>query len=178
MRRVEHKEGWEPKNRCFWTVVLEKTLESPLDCKIQRVNAKGNPPWIFTGRTDAEALILRPPDAKSQLTGKDPDTGKDWGQEKWVTEDEMVGWRHWLNGHEFEQALGAGEGQGSLACCTHGLTKSPTFFSDWITTKKNLCTLRNSLKRSFHSLIHSLKISSMMSSGASPFHYQNVPFDE
>ena len=102
--------------------MLERTLESPLDCKeIKPVNPKGNQPWTFIGRTDAEAeaLILWLPDAKSQLTGKDPDAGKDWRQEeKETTEDEMVGWHHWLNGHEFEQVPGVGDGQGSLAYCS------------------------------------------------------------
>ena len=110
MWELDHKEGWVLKNWCFQTVLLEKTLESPLDCKeIKPVNPKGNQPWIFIGRTDTEAEtpILWPPDAKSQLIGKDPDAGKDWRQEeKGVTEDEMVGWHHWLKGHEFEQALG------------------------------------------------------------------------
>ena len=98
---------------------LEKTLESPLDSKaINPVNPKGNQPWIFIGRADveAEAPILWPPDVKSQLTGKDPDAGKDWEQEKDLTEDEMVGWHPRLNGHDFEQTLGDSEGQGSLAC--------------------------------------------------------------
>ena len=106
------------KNWCFWTVVLEKTLKSPLDCKeIQPVHPKGNQSWIFIRRTDAETPILWPPDAKSWLIRKDPDAGKDWRQEeKGTTEDEMVGWHHQLNGHEFEQALGVGDGQGSLAC--------------------------------------------------------------
>ena len=121
MWELDHKESWAPKNWCFWTVVLEKTLESTLDCKeIQPVHPKGNLSWIFIGRTDAEAQasILWPPDEKSGLTGKDPDAGKDWKQEeKGMTEDEMVGWHQWLNGHEFEQALWNGEGQGSLACC-------------------------------------------------------------
>ena len=106
----------------LWTMVLEKTLESPLDCKdIKPVNPKGNQSWIFTGRTDAkaEAPILWPTDVKNWLIGKDPDAGKDWRQEeKRMTEDEMVGWYHWLNGHEFEQALGAGDEQESLACCS------------------------------------------------------------
>ena len=119
---LDHKESWVPKNWCFWTVVLEKTLESPLDCKeIQPVNLKGNQSWIFIGRTDAEAeaLILWPPDAKNWLIGKDPDAGKDWGQEeKRTTEGEVVGWHHWLNGHEFEQVLGDGEWKGSLVCCS------------------------------------------------------------
>ena len=114
-----HKESWALKNLCFWTVVLEKTLESPLDSKeTQPVNPKGNESWIFTGRTDAEGRILWPPDVKSRLTGKDPHAGKDWRQEeKGTTEDEMVGWHHRLNGHEFEPALGVGDRQGSLACC-------------------------------------------------------------
>ena len=122
MWELDCKKSWVPKNWCFWTVVLEKTLESPLDCKeIQLVNHKGNQSWVFIGRTDAEAEIpiLWPPDAKNWLIGKDPDAGKDWRQEeKGTTEDEMVEWHHWLNGHEFEQALGVGDGQGSLACCS------------------------------------------------------------
>jgi len=98
----------EPRRRYFWTVLLEKTLESPLDCKeIQPVHLKENQSWIFIGRTDPEAPILWPPDAKSLLIGKDPDAGKDWKQEKKrMTEDEMVGWHHWFNGHEFKQAPG------------------------------------------------------------------------
>ena len=106
----------------FWTVVLEKTLESPLDTKETKpVNPKGNQPWILTGRTDAEAEapILWPPDAKNWLIWKYPDARKDWRQEeKGLTEDEMVGWHHWLNGHEFEQAPGVGDGQGSLMSCS------------------------------------------------------------
>jgi len=120
--RVGYKESWAPKNWCFWTVVLEKTLESLLDCKeIQPVHPKGNKSWIFIGRNDAEAEtpIIWPPDAKNWLIGKDPDVGKDQRQEeKGMTEDEMVEWHHWLDGHEFEQAPGIGDGQGSLACCT------------------------------------------------------------
>ena len=122
MWELDHKEGWVPKKWCFWIVVLEKTLESPLDSKeIKPVNPKGKQSWIFIGRTDpeAEALILWPPDAKSQLTGKDPNAGKDWGQEeKWLTEDEVAEGHHQLNGHEFEQTQGDNEGQGSLACCS------------------------------------------------------------
>ena len=109
-------------NWCFWTVVLEKTLESPMDSKeIKPVHPKGNQPWIFIGKTDteAEAPILWPPDVKSWLIGKDPHAGKDWGQEeKGTTEDKMIGWHHRLNGHEFEQTLGDSEGQGSLTCCS------------------------------------------------------------
>ena len=110
---LDHKESWVPKNWCFWTVVL-KTLESPLDCKeIQPVSPKGNQSWVFFGRTDteAEAPVLWPPDMKSQLIGKDPDAGKDWRQEeKEMSEDGMVGWHHQLDGHEFEQAPGVGDG--------------------------------------------------------------------
>ena len=124
MWELDHKEGWTTKNWCFWTMVLEKTLESPLDCKeIQPIYLKVNQTWIFIGRTDAEAEapLLWPPDTKSWLTGKDPDAGKrskaGRQEEKGTTEYEMVGWHHWLNGHEFEQAPGDGEGQGGLVCC-------------------------------------------------------------
>ena len=122
MWELDPKEGRKPKNWCFWTVMLVKTLESPLDCKeIQPVNPKGNQSWIFIGRPDAEAEtpILWPPDVKNWLIEKDPDAGKDWRQEeKGMTEDKMVVWHHWLNGCEFEQAPGDGEGQGSLECCS------------------------------------------------------------
>ena len=122
------------KNWCFLTV-LYKTLECPLDSKkIKSVNPKGNQPWIFTGRTDVEAPILWPPDAKSRLTGKDPDAGKDGGQEKkGTTEDEMVGWHHWLNGHDFEQTLGDGEGQGSQVCCSPWGRKIRDDLGEWTT---------------------------------------------
>ena len=130
MWQLNHKKGWVLKNWCFWTVVLEKTLESPLDSKeIQPVHPKGNQSWIFIGRTDAEAEvpILWPPDGKSQVIEKAPDAGKDWRQEKGTTEDEMVGWHHRLNGHEFAQTPGDGEGQGSLLCCSPwGCTESDT----------------------------------------------------
>ena len=119
MSELDDKEGWVLKNWCFWTVVLEKTPESPLDFKIKQVNPEGNQLWTFMGRTDAEAetLILWPHDAKSRLIRKDPDAGKDWRQEeKGTTENEMVGWHYWLDGHEFEQAPGVGDRQGSLAC--------------------------------------------------------------
>ena len=111
---------WTLKEPGFQVSVLEKTLESPLDSKqIKPVNPKGNHPWLFIGRTDAEALILWLPNAKSQLTGKYPDAGKDWRVEgKGATEDEMVGWHHWFNEHEFEQTPGDGEGQGGLAYCS------------------------------------------------------------
>ena len=127
MWELDYKESWVPKNWCFWTVVLEKTLESPLDCKeIQLVHPKGDQSWVFTGRTDAEAEtpILWLPDAKSWLVWKDPDAGKDWGQEeKGMTEDVMVRWHHWLNGHGFGWTPGVGDGQGGLACRTQ--------LSDW-----------------------------------------------
>ena len=121
MWELDYKESWAMKNRCFWTTMLEKTLESPLDCKESKpVNPKGNQPWTFIGRTDAEAEapILWPPDAKNWLIGKHPDAGKDWRWEKGMTEDEMVGWHYWLNGHEFKQAPGVGERQRSLAGCS------------------------------------------------------------
>ena len=106
MWELDYKESWVPKDWCFWTVVLEKTLESPLDCKeIQPVHPKGDQSWVFIGGTDVEAEtpILWPPDAKSWLIWKDPDAGKDWRwEEKGMTEDEIVGWHHWFNGHEFE----------------------------------------------------------------------------
>ena len=121
MGELDYKGSWALRNWYFWTVVLEKTLESPLDCKeIQPVHPKGNQSWLILGRTDVEAEtpILWPPDAKSWVIWKNPDAGKDWGQEeKGITEDEMVGWHHWLNGHGFGQTLGVGDGQGGLACC-------------------------------------------------------------
>ena len=138
MWELDYKEGWMPNNLCFWTVVLDETLESPVDCKeIKPVNPKGNQPWIFIGRAkaEAEAPVLWSPYVNSQLIGKDPDGGKDWGQEeKGATEDEMVEWHHRLNGHEFEQTLGNSEGQGSLACCSPWVTKSWTRLSNWTTT--------------------------------------------
>ena len=115
---VRPKESWAPKNWCFWTVVLEKTLESPLDCKeIQPFHPKGNQSWICTGRTEAETPILWPPDAKNWHAGKHPNTGKDWGQ-KGTIEDEMVGRHHQLDGHGFEHASGVSDGQGSLIHCS------------------------------------------------------------
>ena len=132
MWELDYKESWALKNWCLWTVVLEKTLESPLDCKeIQPVHPQGNQSWIFIGRTDVEveAPPLWPPDVKNWLTGKDPDTGKDWRQEeKGTTEDEMVGWHPQL---KFEQAPAVGDGQGSLACWSHGVAKSWTQLDDW-----------------------------------------------
>ena len=134
MWELDYKESQALKNWCFWTVVLEKTLESPLDCKeIQPVHPKGDQSWIFIGRTDAEAEtpILWLPDAKNWLIEKDPDAGKDWRlEEKGMMEDDMVGWHSWLNGHEFEQALGVGDGQGGLACCCPWDCKGDA--TDWL----------------------------------------------
>ena len=130
MWELDHKESWALKNLWFWTMALEKTLESPLDCKeIKPINLKGNHSWIFIARTDVEAEvpILWSPDVKNWLIGKDCDAGKEWGQEeKVMTEDEMVGWHPWHNGHEFERALGVGDGQGGLAAEVHGVTESDT----------------------------------------------------
>ena len=134
--RLDCKESWAPKNWCFWTMMLEKTLEGPLDCKeIQPVHPKGDQSWVFIGRTDVEAEtpIVWPPDAKSWLIRKDPDTGKDWRLEKETTEDEMFGWYHRLDGHEFEKALGDGEGQGSLECCSPwGYKESDLVTEQWL----------------------------------------------
>ena len=136
---LDYREGWVPKNWCFWTLMLEKTLESPLDCnEIQPVNPKGNQPWIFIGGTDAktETQILWPPDMKNWLIRIDLDAGKDWSwEEKGITEDEMVGWYQRLNGQEFEQALEIGDGQKGLACCyPWGHKKSDmTEWLNWLT---------------------------------------------
>ena len=122
MWELDYKESWVLKNWCFWTVVLEKILESPLDCKdIQPVHPEGDQSWMSIERISAEAEmpVLWPPDVKDWLIGKDPDVGKDWRQEeKGTTEDEMVGWHHRLSGHEFEQAPWAGDGQGRLLRCS------------------------------------------------------------
>ena len=121
MWELDREESWAPKNWCFWTVVLEKTLESPLDCKeIQPVHSEGDQPWDFFGRNDAKAEtpVLWPLHAKCWLIGKDCDAGWDWGQEeKGMTEDEMAGWHHWLDGRESEWIPGVGDGQGGLVCC-------------------------------------------------------------
>ena len=121
MWELDCEEGWALKNWCVWTVVLEKTLEGPLDCKeIQPVHSEGDQPWDFFGGNDAkaEALVLWPPHVKSWLIGKDSDARRDWGQEeKGTTQDEMAGWHHGVDGHESEWTPGDGDGQGSLACC-------------------------------------------------------------
>ena len=135
MWELDCEESWAPKNWCFWTVVLEKTSESPLEYKnIHPVHSKGDQPWVFFGRNDAKAEtpILWPPDAKSWLIGKDSDAGRDWGQEeKGTTEDELAGWHHWLNGRESEWTPGVGVGQGGLACCdSWGRKESDT--TEWL----------------------------------------------
>ena len=133
MWELDCEESWVPKNWCFWTVVLEKTLESPLDCKeIQPVHPKGDQSWVFIGRTntEAETPILWPPDSKSWFIGKDPGSGKDWRQEMGTTEDEMVGWHHQLDGHGFGWTLGVGDGQGGLASAVHGVAKSD--MTEWL----------------------------------------------
>ena len=166
MWELYHKESWALKNWCFWTVVLEKTFESPLDCKeIQPVHPKGNQSWIFIGRIDAEAEapIIWSPDVKNWFIRKDPDSGKDWRQEvKGMTEDEMVEWHHWFDEHDFEQALGVGDGQGSLVCC------SPWGHKVSDTTEK-----LNWLKS--HWVIVKLWFLRFMSHPASPSPHENLP---
>ena len=135
MGQLDHKEGWVPKNWCFQTVVLEKTLKHPLDStEFKPVRPKGNQPWIFIEKTgvEAEASILWPPDVKSWLIGKDPDDGRDWGQEeKGTTEDEMAGWHHWLDGHELGELRELVMDRDSWCAVIHGVTKSRTRLSDW-----------------------------------------------
>ena len=143
MWELDYKESWVLKNWLFWTVVLEKTLESPLDCKeIQPVHLKGDQSWVFIGRTDVEAetLILWPPDGKSWLIWKDPDAGKDWGQEeKGTTEDEMVGWHHRLTGCGFGWTTGLVMEREAWHAAVHGVAKSQTRLSDW--TELNYFTI-------------------------------------
>ena len=142
MWELDYKESWVPKNWCFWTVVLQKTLESPLDCKeTQPVHPEGDQSWVFNGRADVEAEmpILWPPDAKSWLIWKDPDAGKDWEQEeKGTTEDEMVGWHHRLNGHGFGWTPAVGDEQGGLACCgSWGHNDSD--WTEWLNWNELMC---------------------------------------
>ena len=131
MWELDHKVVWASKNWCFWTVVLKKILGSPLDCKeIKPVNPKGNQPWIFIRKTDGEAPILWPPDAKSQLIGKDPDAGKDWRRED--KGEELFGWYHQHNGPEFEQTPEIVKDREAWCATVHGVTKSQTQLSNWI----------------------------------------------
>ena len=141
MWQLDYKESWALKNWCFWTVVVEKTLESPLDSKeIKPVNLKGNQSWIFIGRTDAEpeTPILWPPDAKNWLIWKDPNAQKDWRcEEKRTTEDVMVGWHHWLDGHEFEQARELVMDREAWRTAVHGVAKRRTRLSHWTTAAQH-----------------------------------------
>ena len=158
MWELGHKEGWAPKNWCFWTVV-EKTVENSLNCKIKPANPKGNQPFEIHWRTDAKAEfpILCPPDENSQLIGKDPDAGKDWRQaETGTTEDEMVGWHHGLNGHEFKQSLGDGEGQGSLVCY------SPWGCKELDMTERLSYNMIPLIQNNYHNQIHRDKESRMV----------------
>ena len=144
MWELDCEESWALKN---WTVVLDKTLENPLDCKeIQPIHTKGDQSWVFIGRTDAEAEtpICWPPDVKSWLIGKDPDAGKDWGQEeKGTTEDETVGWHHRHDGHGFGWTLGVGDGQGGLACCSPWGHKESDMTEGLNWTEKTTCWCGN-----------------------------------
>ena len=151
MWELDHKQVWVAENWCFSTVVLENTLESPLDSKeIKPVNAQGNQPLIFFERTNAEAPIFWSPDVKSQLTGKDPDARKYWRQEvKGTTEDETVGWNHWLNGSKFEQAPGDGEGQGNLGSCSPWGCKESAM-TDWLNNNKFFISVMQLLDTLFH----------------------------
>ena len=160
-RELDGEEGWAPKNWCFWTVVLEKTLESPLDCKeIQPVHSEGDQPRDFFGRNDAKAEtpVLWPPHVKSWLIGKDSDSGRDWGQEeKGTPEDEMAGWHHWLDGRESEWTPGVGDGQGGLACYDSWGRKEldTTEWLNWteLNTDKHRCKTLNELTRKFRNLL-------------------------
>ena len=140
----DYKKNWVLKNWCFWTVVLEKTLECPLVYKeIQPVHPEGDQSWVFTGTTDAKTAVFWPPNVKSKLIGKDPDAGQDWGQEKkGKTEDEMVGWHHQLNRHGFEVGLEVGDGQGSLVCCSPWGCKESNM-TEWLnwTELSHMCCL-------------------------------------
>ena len=143
MQELDCEESWAPKNWCFWTVVLEKTLESPLDCReIQPVHSKGDQPWVFFGRNDAkdESPVLWPPHVKNWLIGKVSDSGRDWGQEeKVMTENETAGWHHQLDGREFAWTPGDGDGQGGLTCCNSWGCKEldMTEGMNWIELKVN-----------------------------------------
>ena len=161
MWELDYKESWVLKNWCFWTVVLEKTLKSPLDCKeIQPVHPKGDQSWVFIGRTDAEAETptLWPPDVKSWLIWKVPDAGKHWGQEKGTTENEMVGWHHRLEGHGFGWTLGVGDGQGGLVCCSSWGRKESDMTErlNWTEYTINPIWVTVWIERTSHSLVRAL----------------------
>ena len=162
MLELDCKESWQPKNWCFWTVLLEKNLERPLDYKaIQPVHPKEDPSWVFSGRSgiEAETPVIWPPDAKSWLIGTDPDAGKDWGQEKkGTTVDEMIGWHHWLNGHGFGLTPVVGDDREAWRAVVHGVTKSQTRLSNsaelksgvlaqrpCISSRKSLCIKHSNL---------------------------------
>ena len=177
MWELVYDESWAPKNWCFWTAVLEKTLESPLDCKENQVHSKGDQPWDFFGRNDAKAEtpVLWPPHAKSWLIGKASDAGRDWGQEdKGTTEDEMAGWHHWLNGRGSEWTPGVGDGQGGLECCDSWGRKESDWATElnWTDLSAHSPSTWNSpnfpLKFSYRypcgSLLHLLKVFAQMSS--------------
>ena len=155
MWELDCEESWAPKNWCFCTVVLEKTPESPLDCKeIQPVHSEGDRPWDFFGRNDAKAEtpVLWPPHVKSWIIGKYSDAGRHWGQdEKGMTEDEMAGWHHWLDGHEFEWTPGVGDGQEAWHSAIHGVTKSRTRLIDWTELNWTIREQKEKLKKQFHS---------------------------
>ena len=159
MWELDCEEGWALKNWCFWTVVLEKTLESPLDWKaIQPVHSEGDQPWDFFGRNDtkAETPILWPPHVKTRLIGKDSDAGKDWGQEeKGPTEDEMAGWHHWLDGRESQWTPGVGDGQGGLACCNSWNHKESDTTEQLNWTELNCRSFIQFFKMIFHQIFQS-----------------------
>ena len=153
MWELDYKESWALKNWWFWTVVLEKTLESPLNCKeVQPVHSEGDQPWDFFGRNDAKAetLILWPPHANSWLIGRDSDAGRDWGQEKkGTTEDEMAGWNHWVDGRESEWTLGVDDGQWGLACCDSRGRKESDMTEQLNSTELNW-TITKPLKKNYN----------------------------
>ena len=166
--RVGLWRNWAPKNWCFWTVVLEKTLESPLDCKeIQPVHSKGDQSWVFFGRNDAKAEtpVLWPPHAKSWLIGKDSDAGRDWEQEeKGTTDDEMARWHHRLDGHESEWTLGVGDGQRGLACCdSWGHEESDTTEQlNWTEQKQKILRSGNNTQNNYTKKIFMTQITTMV----------------
>ena len=158
MWELDCEESWVPKNWCFRTVLLEKTLESPLDCKeIQPVHSKWDQPWDFFGGNDAEAeaAVLWPPHVKSWLIGKDPDTGRSWGQkENWTTEDEMAGSNHQLDGHELEWTPGVGDGQGGLPCC-YSRGHKELYLTEWLNwTELNISWCNDLMNIFFYYYFH------------------------